>query len=84
MPAKAGTDTVVPLRRPERARQVVDAVDEERRRRREQVMGDRAISPPPRLGEGLRRNSLFLLPDDDSDAPAGGEPVNTDPAQDAR
>ena len=53
--------------RPERPRQVVNAVDAERRRRREQVMATRAVTAPPRLGETQRRRSLLVLPDEDAD-----------------
>jgi len=57
--------TVVPW--PEQARAVQEAVDTDRRRRREETVS-RPPATPPRLGETLRRRSLFLLPPDDSEA----------------
>jgi hypothetical protein len=68
--AAAGLAPVVPLR-PGRARGSVDAVDAERRRRREQAV-PRPPAPPPRLGAGLRRRSLLLIPAEDEPAPPGG------------
>ncbi|MFG2867572.1 transposase [Streptomyces sp. NPDC048338] len=46
------------------------AVDAERRRRREAAV-DVPLAPPPRLGDGLRQRSLFMLPnaDDEPDSP---------------
>ncbi|MFH9349707.1 transposase [Kitasatospora sp. NPDC017646] len=49
---------------PLQASSVEEAVDADRRRRREAVVQDRQ-APPPRLGEALRQRNLFLLPDDD-------------------
>jgi hypothetical protein len=51
----------------ERARAADQAVDADRRRRREQAVAAEPVSPPPRLGEAFRRRSLFLLADNDSD-----------------
>jgi hypothetical protein len=65
--AAAGATAVAPLR----ARQAADAVDAERRRRRERVMTGRPVTLPPRLGEGIRRNSPFLLGRDDDERPGG-------------
>ncbi|MFE7369537.1 transposase [Streptomyces anulatus] len=48
---------------PEQSRMIREVVDADRRRRREAAVTPRP-SPPPRLGESLRRNSLFLLPSD--------------------
>lgn len=59
---------VVPLRWPDQARRVEQAVDTERRRRREAIIGQRP-KPAPLLGESLRRRNLFLLPDDEDDGP---------------
>ncbi|SEH02384.1 hypothetical protein SAMN05444920_12642 [Nonomuraea solani] len=64
---RRGEDTegrVVPLRWPDQAVQVGDAIDAERRRRREQVVAERP-SPPERLADRLRRTSLLLLPEED-------------------
>lgn len=67
--APQATAEVVPW--PEQARTVTDAVDADRRRRREASV-PRTPTPPPRLGESLRRRSLFLLPpdEDETDTPA--------------
>jgi len=56
--------TVVALTWDERSRRVGNVVDGERRRRREAAVPD-VPSPPPRLGEGLRRHSRLILPADD-------------------
>ncbi|MGX1676014.1 transposase [Streptomyces sp. NPDC055400] len=59
---------------PEQARNVSDAVDSDRRRRREEAVRDRpGPVPPPRLGDSLRRRALFLLPADE-DADLAGQP----------
>jgi hypothetical protein len=55
---------VVPLRWEERGRQTEEAVDIQRRLRREEAVPQRQVLPPL-LGEAFRRRSLFLLPDDD-------------------
>jgi len=51
------------LRRPEQA-QARDALDAERRRRREQAVPQRP-APPGSLGDRLRRTSLLVLPEED-------------------
>lgn len=66
VPPAAGEGEVVALRWPERARQAEDAIDAERRRRREAAVPVRP-DPPPLLGEAARRHSLFLLPDEADD-----------------
>lgn len=58
----------------ERARAGQQAVDSDRRRRREQAVAAQPVSPPPRLGEAFRRRSLFLLADNDSDEPSAEHP----------
>ncbi|MBN1172661.1 MAG: DDE-type integrase/transposase/recombinase [Micromonosporaceae bacterium] len=67
--ADAPPAPVVPLRRVERLTQAQDAIDAERRRRREQAVPNRP-TPPPRLGDAFRRHSLLRLPDDDEPEPA--------------
>src|SRR6266849_653819 len=57
---------VVPLRWPEQASQARDAIDAERRRRREQAVPQRP-APPGTLGDRLRSTSLLALPDEDED-----------------
>jgi hypothetical protein len=71
---------------PEHARQTAHAVDDDRRRRRNEAVDGQPITPPGRLGDAFCRRNLFLLPDDtdtdetDADpadthgAPFGGEP----------
>jgi hypothetical protein len=71
-PAGAGTDRPG---WPRRAQQAGDALDAERRRRREQATRGQRIALPPLLGEQMRRDSLLMLPDDDAavgEPPAGG------------
>ncbi|MGI8311741.1 hypothetical protein [Saccharopolyspora hattusasensis] len=63
-PREDGGGRVVPLRWPDRAGEVGDAVDVERRRRREQAVRQRP-APPERLGDRLRRTSFLLLPEED-------------------
>ena len=66
-PAEAGGGaTVVPLRWPEQASSARDAIDAERRRRREQAV-PRRPDPPGTLGDGLRSTSLLALPDEDEE-----------------
>lgn len=65
--------TVVPLRGPERARNAREAVDRERRHRRETAMGDRPLQLPPQLGERLRRRSLLLVATEDEASPGASE-----------
>ncbi|WP_306610668.1 hypothetical protein [Streptomyces lunaelactis] len=57
---------VVPLRWCDRATQGQNALDHERRRRREAVVPERPTAPPG-LDEQLRASSLMVLPDDDLD-----------------
>ncbi|MFF0148004.1 Mu transposase-like protein [Amycolatopsis sulphurea] len=82
-PAVAGEpeDTVVPLGWCLRARQTEQAIDAERRRRREDAVGE-VPQPPPRLGEGLRRRSLLVLVDDTDDT--GGENEGHTPVPEER
>ncbi|MEU8703129.1 hypothetical protein AB0C61_36855 [Streptomyces sp. NPDC048680] len=49
---------------PEQARTLTAGADADRHHRRE-ALADRRPTPPPRLGDSLRRRSLFLLPPDD-------------------
>ncbi|MEU1891192.1 transposase [Streptomyces pristinaespiralis] len=65
-PANADTGKVFQLRWRERAQQGQDAVDAERRRRRETALPD-ALSAPPDLSDRLRTSSLMALSDDDFD-----------------
>ncbi len=58
--------TVVPLRWPEQASRARDAIDAERRRRREQALPERP-APPGTLGDRLRSTSLLALPDEDEE-----------------
>ncbi|WP_436494282.1 hypothetical protein [Actinokineospora sp. HUAS TT18] len=59
----------------ERARAGHQAVDADRRRRREEAVAAGPVSPPPRLGEAFRRRSLFLLADNDPDDNFGDIPA---------
>ncbi|MFH9655435.1 transposase [Streptomyces anulatus] len=56
---------VVPLRPKDRAQQIHDAVNSERRRRRQAAIPDE-LSTAPNLSERLRSSSLLALLDDDS------------------
>ena len=69
MPRSAENGVVVELQWPDRAQHMLDAVDGERRRRREQVVTQRPAAPV-RLGDRLRRTSLLVLPDEDSEEDA--------------
>jgi hypothetical protein len=51
------------------------AIDADRRRRREAAVPTRP-TPPPLLGESVRRNSLFLLPDEDHEPAPGNSGRN--------
>jgi hypothetical protein len=62
--AGAGTGNVVPLRWPEQAAQASDAVDAERRRRREAAVPQRP-APPPSLRDRLRATSMLSIPEED-------------------
>jgi hypothetical protein len=55
---------LVPLRWPERASQAGDALDAERRRRREQAVPQRP-APPGSLGDRLRATRMLAIPEDD-------------------
>ena len=61
-----GGGTVVPLRWPDQAARARDAIDAERRRRREQAVPQRP-APPGTLGDKLRSTSLLALPDEDEE-----------------
>jgi len=61
-----GGGTVVPLRWPDQASRARDAIDAERRRRREQAVPQRP-APPGTLGDKLRSTSLLALPDEDEE-----------------
>jgi hypothetical protein len=61
-----GWGTVVPLRWPDQASRARDAIDAERRRRREQAVPQRP-APPGTLGDKLRSTSLLALPDEDEE-----------------
>jgi len=63
---EGGGATVVPLRWPERAAQAGDALDAERRRRREQAV-PRRPSPPRSLGDRLRATSMLSIPNDEDE-----------------
>jgi len=64
-PAEAGGGAaVVPLRWPEQASRARDAIDAERRRRREQAVPQRP-APPGSLGDRLRATSMLAIPEDD-------------------
>ncbi|MGH3614770.1 MAG: Mu transposase C-terminal domain-containing protein [Pseudonocardia sp.] len=57
-----------------RARTSQQAVDADRRRRREEAVAAGPVSPPPRLGETFRRGSLFLLADTESSESSAQHP----------
>jgi hypothetical protein len=71
--AEGGQDAAGP-QWPARARQAADAVDAERRRRREQAVAGQQPSVPPPLGDQARRASLLVLPDDPGPDDAGDAP----------
>ena len=60
----AGGGNVVPLRWPEQAARAGDAVDAERRRRREKAVPQRP-APPGTLGDRLRATSMLSIPGED-------------------
>jgi hypothetical protein len=62
--AEGSEGKVVPLRWPEQVSQAGDALDAERRRRREQAVPQRP-APPGSLGDRLRSTSLLALPEED-------------------
>lgn len=57
---------VTPLRWPERSRSAGEALDAERRRRREAAVPV-TPTPPPRLGASFRERNVFVLPEDDEE-----------------
>jgi hypothetical protein len=57
---------VVPLRWPEQAAQARDAVNAERRRRREAAVPQRP-APPPSLGDRLRATSMLSIPGEEDE-----------------
>ena len=66
-PDGAGDEAVVvPMRWPERGREVDDAVDAERRQRREAAVTARPKIPPP-LGTSYRKRNVFLLARDEDE-----------------
>ena len=65
-PAVQAGAVVTPLRWPERSRSAGEALDAERRRRREAAVPV-TPKPPPRLGASFRDRSVFLLPEDDEE-----------------
>jgi hypothetical protein len=72
-PAETGQDAAGP-QWPARARQAADAVDAERRRRRERATAGRQAALPAPLGDQARRASLLALPDDPGPDDAGAAP----------
>jgi transposase InsO family protein len=67
-PESPAGSVVTPLRWPERSRSADDALDAERRRRRE-VAVPVTPKPPRSLGAGFRDRNVFLLPEDDEEDP---------------
>lgn len=64
--AEDGTGNVIPLRWPRQAAQARDAVNAERRRRREAAVPQRP-APPPSLGDRLRATSMLSIPDEEDE-----------------
>jgi len=64
--AEDGAGNVVPLRWPEQAARARDAVNAERRRRREAAV-PRRPAPPPSLGDRLRATSMLSIPDEEDE-----------------
>jgi hypothetical protein len=69
---------VVPMRWRDRARDTENAVDAERRCRREQAVAQRPAAPVS-LGDRLRRTSFLALPDDDPGTGAGPPQAASEP-----
>ena len=67
-PVIPADSVVTPLRWPERSRSADDALDAERRRRREEAVPF-TPKPPRPLGAGFRDRNVFLLPEDDEEGP---------------
>jgi hypothetical protein len=66
--APAGTAEVVTLAWPERVARAEEAIDAERRRRREAAVRSRP-APPPLLRDALRGKSIFSIPGDEEEPP---------------
>jgi hypothetical protein len=72
----AGTAEVVTLAWPERVARAEEAIDAERRRRREAAVRSRP-APPPLLRDTLRGKSIFSIPGDEEEPPSpAGSPEN--------
>jgi transposase InsO family protein len=67
-PAAPADSVVTPLRWPARSRSAGEALDAERRRRREEAVPV-TPKPPPHLGASFRERNVFLLPEDDEEEP---------------
>jgi hypothetical protein len=75
LPPPARKDAVgTPLRWPDRAGSAAEAVDAERRRRREQVVPF-APRPPRSLGASFREHNVFVIPDEDEEDGEGAGPA---------
>ena len=64
--AGSASSVVTPLRWPERSRSAGEALDAERRRRREAAVPV-TPKPPPGLGASFRERNVFVLPEDDEE-----------------
>jgi len=77
--AQAGQDGADPAGAgwPDRARGTHDAIDAQRRRRREEAAGSTPVQPAPLMGDTLRRGGILRIPDDTASTgrpSAGGRP----------